>query len=135
MLRGLKLQFSVSSSPGSLQDGRVADSGPWKSFQPRLLLATDTWSGLGGNGNWSSAGNWSGGAPTPGEILVFPAGATQLTSVDYMSGLESRGDSVRGGRLFHLGHPTTHFDRVLGCWDRQHNGNKHDRRSIDAART
>src|SRR5262245_27374347 len=50
---------------------------------PGLVLGdTHIWSGLGGNGRWSNAGNWnSGSVPTPGEpapvVLRFPAGAMQ----------------------------------------------------------
>ncbi len=32
---------------------------------------TDTWTGLGADANWSTAGNWSPGAPATGNSLVF----------------------------------------------------------------
>ena len=32
---------------------------------------TDTWTGLGTDANWSTAGNWSAGAPATGNSLVF----------------------------------------------------------------
>lgn len=48
----------------------------------RAAAITYTWTG-GVNGNWSNAGNWSGGAaPTSGGKLVFPSGASNLTTTD-----------------------------------------------------
>src|SRR5215471_16088983 len=32
---------------------------------------TSTWTGNGGNANWSTPGNWSPGAPNPGDNLIF----------------------------------------------------------------
>lgn len=47
--------------------------------------ATHTWTGAGG-GHWSTAGSWSGGAPTAGEaapvVLVFPAAGSKFTTND-----------------------------------------------------
>ncbi|MEO6095972.1 MAG: autotransporter-associated beta strand repeat-containing protein, partial [Fibrobacteria bacterium] len=40
--------------------------------------ATRTWTGAGGNDNWSTSANWGGIAPLPGDDLVF-AGSTRLT--------------------------------------------------------
>lgn len=50
-----------------------------------LHAATHTWTGAAGDGKWSTAGNWSGGAPTAGEaasaIVVFPpAGSKNATN-------------------------------------------------------
>jgi autotransporter-associated beta strand protein len=49
---------------------------------PAPALATQkVWSGLGGDANWNTPGNWQGGvAPVGGEDLVFPAVASQLTN-------------------------------------------------------
>ncbi len=33
--------------------------------------STITWTGAGGNTNWTTAGNWSGGVPTPADLAVF----------------------------------------------------------------
>ncbi len=46
------------------------------------MLATDTWTGAGGNTNWSNGANWSSGnAPNAtGDTLVFPASATAYAS-------------------------------------------------------
>jgi len=51
-------------------------------------IAARIWDGGGANDNWSTAANWAGGvAPTAGDALVFPAGASRLTSVnDFTSG-------------------------------------------------
>jgi autotransporter-associated beta strand protein len=44
---------------------------------------TFTWSGAGPDNNWSDGANWVGGvAPSPGDHLVFPAGAAQQTNVN-----------------------------------------------------
>jgi autotransporter-associated beta strand protein len=44
---------------------------------------TRTWSGAGPDANWSDAQNWVGGvAPSPGDLLVFGPGASQLTNTD-----------------------------------------------------
>ena len=51
-----------------------------------VLTTTDvtyTWSGNGGDNNWSTAANWVGDAvPTPGARLIFPSGAARLTAHD-----------------------------------------------------
>jgi fibronectin-binding autotransporter adhesin len=44
-----------------------------------LTAATATWTGAGGDNNWSTAANWGGTAPTAGDSLVF-AGSTRLTA-------------------------------------------------------
>ncbi len=41
-------------------------------------LAQATWTGLGANPNWSTPGNWTPGAPNPGDALIF-AGTTQTS--------------------------------------------------------
>ncbi|MBA3936181.1 MAG: autotransporter-associated beta strand repeat-containing protein [Planctomycetes bacterium] len=43
-----------------------------------LPAATVTWSGAGGDDNWSTAANWGGTAPVAGDDLVF-AGTTRAT--------------------------------------------------------
>jgi fibronectin-binding autotransporter adhesin len=55
-------------------------------LETRLLLTADVWTGASSN-LWSDDGNWQDGtAPTTGEDLIFPASATNMTSV-YDSGL------------------------------------------------
>ena len=46
------------------------------------LAATKTWTGLGGDANWQTGGNWGGTAPLAGDDLVFPAGAAQTTNTN-----------------------------------------------------
>jgi autotransporter-associated beta strand protein len=56
----------------------------------RVVPATHVWTGLAGNGLWSTAGNWDVGAPTAAEgtratddvILIFPAVANEATTQD-----------------------------------------------------
>jgi len=45
------------------------------------VVATATWTGGGGNTNWSTAGNWGGTAPVAGNRLAF-AGTTRLANVN-----------------------------------------------------
>jgi autotransporter-associated beta strand protein len=66
---------------------------------PRLgTAATCTWTGGGGDNNWSTAGNWDncGGAhaiPQNGDQLIFPAGANRPTPVnDFPALIASRVD-------------------------------------------
>ena len=42
------------------------------------LAQVSTWTGGGGDANWSTTGNWSPGAPNPGDSLIF-TGATQTS--------------------------------------------------------
>lgn len=55
---------------------------------------TDTWTGLGPDANWSDAGNWTPGAPNPGDSLVF-SGSTQITPNN-----DTAADTLFGGILF-----------------------------------
>ncbi len=50
-----------------------------------ILAATRTWTGAGGDANWSTAANWGGTAPVAGDDLVFPNGAAQLTNTNDLS--------------------------------------------------
>ena len=48
-----------------------------------INVPTCTWSGDGGDNNWSDGANWVGGdAPTDGASLLFPDGAARLASND-----------------------------------------------------
>src|SRR5262245_27727090 len=45
--------------------------------------AARTWSGAGGNNQWTTPANWQGGvAPVAGDELTFPAGGAQTTNVN-----------------------------------------------------
>lgn len=49
--------------------------------------ATRTWTGGGGDSNWTTAANWGGVAPAANDDLVFPAGAAQTANNnDFASG-------------------------------------------------
>ncbi len=43
---------------------------------------TFAWTGLGADANWTTPGNWSGGAPLAGSTLIFGAGVTQKTATN-----------------------------------------------------
>ncbi len=46
---------------------------------PHAFAVTKTWTGGGGDANMMTAGNWSGGAPSAGDDLVFPVDITNRT--------------------------------------------------------
>jgi autotransporter-associated beta strand protein len=69
---------------------------------------TRTWDGGGANNLWTTPANWVGDvAPNPGDELVFPAGAAQLSNVnDYPNGaafdaieITGAGYSISGNRV------------------------------------
>lgn len=82
------------------------------------LAATRTWDGDGPDGNWSTGANWVGGvAPQDGDELVFPAGASRLTTNNDLSATTrlvqivfSGGGYIVGGSAIHVTGPlrTTH---------------------------
>jgi hypothetical protein len=45
------------------------------------MAKTTRWIGLGGDDNFSTAGNWNNGAPVAGDTLEF-AGTTRLTPIN-----------------------------------------------------
>src|SRR6478735_8611137 len=65
--------------------------------------ATHSWTGAAGNGKWSTAGNWSGGAPVVGEaanvILQFPPAGSKFSTNDIagltIDQIQISGDSYR----------------------------------------
>ena len=66
----------------------AAALGLW--FPMESAASVHTWSGAGANGLWSTAANWSGGAPAAGEAdarLVFPAGANRLSNTNNIDNL------------------------------------------------
>ncbi|MES2791133.1 MAG: cadherin domain-containing protein, partial [Planctomycetota bacterium] len=84
-------RFNSISQFGSVTSGYVTFSVGY--FNSGIILTvtavnipTLTWTGLGGNNNWSTAANWSTNvAPVGGENLVFPTGATRLSNVNDLS--------------------------------------------------
>ena len=63
-----------------------------------LTASYPTWTGGGGDNNWTTAANWDLGiAPVAGDALVFPAGAARLTNVnDYPAATAFRSISFTG---------------------------------------
>jgi autotransporter-associated beta strand protein len=51
-------------------------------LEGRWAPATDIWTGLGNNVNWSTPANWSNGRPNPGDDLVFAAGVPALSQTN-----------------------------------------------------
>src|SRR6476659_1615277 len=68
-------------------------------LEDRLAPAIATWDGGGANNFWSTAANWVGDvAPNPGDDLVFPTGAAQLTNFnDFAVGTSFQSISVTAG--------------------------------------
>ncbi|HEX4263422.1 MAG TPA: autotransporter-associated beta strand repeat-containing protein [Verrucomicrobiae bacterium] len=57
---------------------------------PEAHAAVRTWSGAGGDGNWSTAANWGGTAPVSADVLVF-SGVTQQNNIDDIANLSLNG--------------------------------------------
>jgi autotransporter-associated beta strand protein len=79
-----------SASVTAIYSGDDNFAGSALPAQTLLIRAakTFTWSGLGSDNLWTDGANWVGGvAPSPGDRLVFPSDAAQLTNVnDFPSG-------------------------------------------------
>src|SRR5437867_2912662 len=67
-------------------------------LETRLAPAVATWDGGGADNKWTTAANWAGDvAPQPGDDLVFPGGAAQLTNVnDFPAGTAFHSLAVNG---------------------------------------
>jgi len=57
---------------------------------------TKTWTGLGGDNKWSTAANWSPGAPVVGDDLVFPDAAAQKVNDNDVPGMSFNSISFTG---------------------------------------
>jgi autotransporter-associated beta strand protein len=71
-----------------------------ESLESRLAPAVRTWTGLGATNLFSNPGNWNGGttAPSSGDSLTFPAGASQLTASNDFSNFNFQSISFTGGK-------------------------------------
>src|SRR5437879_2770767 len=60
-----------------------------ESLENRLAPATHSWTGAGIDNTWSLNSNWTEGSPAgdPSPVLVFPAGAAQLVSINDLNNL------------------------------------------------
>ncbi len=64
---------------------------------PYAAAATATWTGGGGDNNWTTAANWGGTAPVAGDDLVFPAGAARLSNTnDFAAGTGFNSITISG---------------------------------------
>ena len=70
-------------------------------------VRTVTWDGGGADNNWTTAANWVGdAAPSPGDNLVFPAGAARMENVnDFPVGTQFGSILVAGGNYSILNNP------------------------------
>jgi autotransporter-associated beta strand protein len=72
------------------------------------VAATRTWSGAGGNNQWTTAANWQGNiAPVAGDDLVFPSGGAQATNVNNYPALTAFAGISFGGDYTVTGNPIT----------------------------
>ncbi len=92
---GMAMQFVESAGQISLQ---VYDP-------PRI------WSGGGADGNWSSAANWAGLAPTSGSRLVFN-GTTRQTNTNNISGLAVPWITLNNGGFALYGNTVTNTGAI-----------------------
>jgi autotransporter-associated beta strand protein len=51
-----------------------------------LAVATDTWTGGGGDANWLTGGNWGGTAPSAGDNLIFTTNNNLITNDNFPNG-------------------------------------------------
>jgi autotransporter-associated beta strand protein len=71
-------QFGSSLITISVSDGQLTTSSTFTVTVTQPVPTDRTWSGAGGNNNWSTGANWGGTAPLPSDPLFF-AGTTRLT--------------------------------------------------------
>ena len=62
----------------------------------KSYAATKTWTGGGGDSNLSTAGNWTGGAPSSGDDLVFPAPSGSSTDVTLTASFTANSITING---------------------------------------
>jgi hypothetical protein len=74
---GLPEGATINLNANELQISYVGGSG--NDIVLTVTAAAKTWTGAVNN-LWSNPGNWQGGVPGPGDPLVFPAGASNLTN-------------------------------------------------------
>lgn len=66
-------------------------------FALPLTASTRTWTGTS-SGSWSDSANWGGSAVSPGDDLVFPAGAlNQANTNDIAAGTAFNSIAITGG--------------------------------------
>jgi autotransporter-associated beta strand protein len=81
-------------------------------LESRLAPASHQWSGLGGNSNWTTAANWTNGAPVAGDDLVFPLLTNPSTSAlsptnDFTAGTNFHSITISGKNYNFGGSPLT----------------------------
>ena len=83
-----------------------------------LVSRTDTWTGLGGDSNWSTAANWASGvAPIAGDDLVFPTGAARTSSVnDFVAGTNFNSITIDGAGFSFTGNAIQLDDGVTATY-------------------
>jgi hypothetical protein len=74
---GLPEGATINLNANELQISYVGGSG--NDIELTVTAAAKTWTGAVNN-LWSNAGNWLGGVPGPGDPLVFPASASNLSN-------------------------------------------------------
>jgi uncharacterized repeat protein (TIGR01451 family) len=76
------VSYTVVLAPASSTDPQY-DQMTAPAVSVTNLDSTQVWTGAGGDGNWSTAGNWTSGQPLPGEDLLFGgSGVTTNNDLD-----------------------------------------------------
>ena len=86
----------------------------WTYVDGSILISTATWDGGSTvDSNWTTAANWVGDVvPSPGDNLVFPAGAARLDNInDYLPGTIFGSVVVSGGN-YHIQNNPLHSSTV-----------------------
>src|SRR5215510_15100416 len=89
MLPNLQLRALRRDNRRSTKPRRRAMFHPaFEPLEDRSLLSTAVWTGGGVNNLWTNPANWAANvAPSPGDHLVFPAGAAKATAAnDFATG-------------------------------------------------
>src|SRR5687767_7585670 len=67
---------------------------------------TYSWTGTGGNNLWSNPNNWNpSGVPAPGDALAFPAGVSNLSTNNDLTGAVVTGLFLNGSNYTLAGNP------------------------------
>jgi fibronectin-binding autotransporter adhesin len=81
---------------------------------PLSQAAQLTWSGGGGDGNWSTGANWAGTAPVTGDALIFAGNTTLITNNDIIGLTLNPGTTPTSAIAFTNANATTGGNFTLG---------------------
>ncbi|MGN6366671.1 MAG: beta strand repeat-containing protein [Phycisphaerae bacterium] len=91
--RNIALPFQNGWIHRKVVAGALAATALWAS---QAFAATDTWTGAGGDNNWTTAANWGGAVPAATDTLVF-SGSTRLNPNNNFANGTSFGNLIFNG--------------------------------------